>query len=364
MTSALAVLSGLGLIVLSLRDAFETVILPRSIARLVRLSRIINVLIWRPWAMLGARASTDPRRERFLSMYGPFSIILMLAIWASGLVIGFAFVSYGLGSPWRAAGPLTFLDDVYVSGTTLFTLGLGDVVPATAVTRVLLVIESGLGFGFLTLGLAYLPVIYQSFSRREAQITLLDAWAGSPPSAVELLRRISAAGAAAEFQPFLRDWERWSADLLESQISYPQIAYFRSQHGRQSWVSALTAVLDVSAIVLAGLEGAPAWQGRQTFAIARHAAVDLSQVLDAPPKASARFGRTPSEVIVAAIESAGYRFRDGDAAHRLTQYRKLYEGYVAGLSAAFSMDLPPWIRETTARDNWEATPKADREAHL
>jgi hypothetical protein len=152
---------------------------------------------------------------------------------------------------------------MYVSGTTLFTLGLGDIAPASTVTRVLLVVEAGVGLGFLTVGIAYLPVIYQSFSRRESQIARLDAWAGSPPAAVEILRRLADAGAVAEIHPFLKDWERWCADVLESQISYPQVAYFRSQHGRQSWVSALTAVLDVSAVIHAGIDGIAGWQARQ-----------------------------------------------------------------------------------------------------
>jgi hypothetical protein len=260
---------------------------------------------------------------------------------------------------------MSFVDDLYVSGTTLFTLGLGDVTPASTATRVLLVVEAGLGLGFLTVGIAYLPVINQSFSRREAQIARLDAWAGSPPSAVELLRRLAAADAIPEIQAFLTDWERWCADVLESQISYPQVAYFRSQHGRQSWVSALTAVLDVSAVIHAGLDGIPGWQARQTFAIARHAAVDLSQVLVAPPRTSPRMTSVPSERIIEALGSAGYHFKHAEgASQRLLHLRNLYEPYVAGLSATLAMDLPPWIRDGASRDNWEATPKPRQETHL
>jgi hypothetical protein len=361
-----ALVAGVGLILLVLWDAFETVILPRTVVRLVRLLRTINTVVWRPWKALASAAKAGPRRERYLSFYGPLSVILMLAIWATALVFGFALVAYGLGSPWIAQERhVAFFDDVYVSGTTLFTLGLGDVIPAARSTRILLVVEAGIGIGFLTVGIAYLPVIYQSFSRRESQITLLDAWAGSPPAAVEILRRLASADAVPEIQPFLKDWERWCADLLEAQISYPQVAYFRSQHGRQSWVSALTTVLDVSALVLSGLDNIPTWQARQTFAIARHAAVDLSQVLTARPRSGARLQTMPSEQILAALESAGYHFgSSADTARRLLHLRKMYEPYVAGLSAALAMDLPPWIRDVAARDNWEATPKADREAHL
>jgi len=364
--SAVAVAAGGALVLLTLWDAFETVILPRTVVRLLRLSRTINTIVWRPWSALSARAKTDARRERYLSFYGPISVILMLAIWAMALMFGFALTAYGFGSPWFAPDRhVTFLDDVYVSGTTLFTLGLGDVIPSATITRVLLVVEAGTGLGFLTVGIAYLPVIYQSFSRRESQITLLDAWAGSPPAAVEVLRRLAAADAVPEIQAFLKDWERWCADVLESQISYPQVAYFRSQHGRQSWVSALTAVLDVSAVVLAGIEGIPAWQARQTFAIARHAAVDLSQVLTAPPKTSPRMAKISSDHIIEALGSAGYHFKHSeDAARRLLHLRNMYEPFVAGLSTAFSMDLPPWIRDGAARDNWEASPRTKVEAHL
>jgi hypothetical protein len=363
---AIAAATGAALILLSLWDAFETVILPRSVVRLLRLSRTMNTILWRPWSALASRATSDGRRERYLSFYGPLSIILMIALWALALIVGFALMSYGLGSRWT--GPqqvMSFTDDLYVSGTTLFTLGLGDIAPASTVTRVLLVVEAGVGLGFLTVGIAYLPVIYQSFSRRESQIARLDAWAGSPPAAVEILRRLADAGAVAEIHPFLKDWERWCADVLESQISYPQVAYFRSQHGRQSWVSALTAVLDVSAVIHAGIDGIAGWQARQTFAMARHAAVDLSQVLVAPPRTSPRMTSMPSERVVEAVTGVGYHFTHGeDAGRRLLHLRNMYEPFVAGLAHTLAMDLPPWIRDGAARDNWESTPRAARETHL
>src|SRR5262249_18510336 len=129
----------------------------------------------------------------------------------------------------------------------------------------------------------YLPVLYQSFSRREVRLTMLDAWAGSPPSAGEVLRRLAVHGDITHLQAFLRDWEYWCSEVLESHISYPTVAFFRSQHTRQSWVSALCTVLDLTALVITGIEGVAAWQARMTFAIARHAAVDLAQVLRSQP---------------------------------------------------------------------------------
>jgi hypothetical protein len=77
---------------------------------------------------------------------------------------------------------------------------------------------------------------------------------------------------------FLKDWEFWSSDVLESHISYPTVGFFRSQHQKQSWVSALACLLDLSALIEVGIDGIPTWQPHVTFAIARHTVVDLAQL--------------------------------------------------------------------------------------
>src|SRR5262249_61031073 len=115
------------------------------------------------------------------------------------------------------------------------------------------------------------------------RVPRLDQWGGSPPGAVELLRRGAANGELASVTGLLETWERWAAELLESHLSYPVLAYFRSQHEHESWLSALTSILDLSSLVLAGVEGVSTWQARRTFAISRHAVVDLAQVLHIPP---------------------------------------------------------------------------------
>ena len=176
-----------------------------------------------------------------------------------------------------------FRSDLYVSGTTIFTLGLGDVTPQNPWARALVILESGTGLGFLAVVMGYFPVLYSAFSRREVSISLLDARAGSPPTAAELMRRHSFEGAEQALSVLLIEWERWSAELLESHISYPLLCYFRSQHTSQSWLSALTSILDTSALLIAGVRGHEARQAQLTFAMARHAIVDLAQVFSLRP---------------------------------------------------------------------------------
>jgi hypothetical protein len=347
-------------------DAFETVVLPRSISRRLRLTLLYVSATWRPWRQVATLFQSDARRERFLAVYGPISFLGLAALWALGLVLGFAGLHWSNGSNLRPATvEARFIDDLYMSGTTFFTLGLGDLQPAGQVARAVTVAEAGTGFAFLAIVIAYFPVLYQSFSRREVRLTLLDAWAGSPPAAAEVLRRLGAERQVTALDPFLRDWEYWCSELLESHISYPAVAYFRSQHQRQSWVSALATMLDLSAIVTVGIENVPTWQARVTFAIARHAAVDLSQVLQVPPDVSAdRLSSTDLEELRRQLEEVGLKpARSAEATLHLTELRRSYEPYILGLSHRLLMPAPTWLRRIPVKDNWQTSPKGAADAH-
>lgn len=363
----LSLLVSTAVILTVLWDAFETVVLPRTVARRLRLSRLYFRGTWRPWSRLAMLLRSERGREQVLAVFGPLFLIGLTAVWALGLVVGFAGLQWSLGSHLRPTGiDAPFINDVYFSGTTFFTLGLGDVQPAGRIAKVLTVAESGTGFAFLALVIAYFPVLYQSFSRREARLTLLDAWAGSPPAAAELLRRLAERGALDALGPFLKDWEYWCSELLESHISYPVVAFFRSQHQRQSWVSALTTILDLSALVSAGIEGVPSWQAHVTFAIARHTAVDLSQVLRTVPEdVDDRLPANELDALRDHLERVGIKpVRSLDADARLLQMRRLYEPYVSGLARTLLMPLPSWWHRQPTRDNWQVSPRGGVGTHL
>jgi hypothetical protein len=353
----LAGVGGVLLLAGVLWDAFETVVLPRRVNRRLRLSSLFYFFTWSPFARAGALVGNANRRESILSFYGPLSLVLVLGIWAGGLIIGFALLQVGLGSTVRLDGvPRGFPLDFYWSGTTFFTLGLGDVVPAAWRSRVLAVVEAGMGFGFLALVLGYFPVIYQAFSRRETAIALLDARAGSPPSAAELLRRHRGEEGLEALRDVLHEWEHWAAELLETHLSYPMLAYFRSQHSNESWVGALTAILDASALLVVGAEGALARQARLTFANARHALVDLAQVFRTPP-ANVTTDRLPEpafEALLAELRGAGLALPRAEA-DRLADLRRLYEPYAAALGGYLLHPLPQWRYEKRRRDNWQTS---------
>src|SRR5271166_1383055 len=284
----LAFVSGIACLFIVLLDAFQTIILPRRATGHLRITRIFYIATWGPWSFVTRRLRDPRKRETALSFYGPLSLILLLVVWASVMVLGFGLLYFALGSPFvDAAHQAGFRSDLYVSGTTVFTLGLGDVTPQNSWSRALVILEAGIGLGFLAVVMGYFPVLYGAFSRREVSISLLDARAGSPPTAAELMRRHSYEGGESALALLLVEWERWSAELLESHISYPLLCYFRAQHNNQSWISALTAILDASALLIAGVQGREARQAQLTFAMARHALVDLSQIFSLTPVSDA-----------------------------------------------------------------------------
>jgi hypothetical protein len=360
-----AVVAGFVIVWAILLDAFETVVLPRRVLRNFKLTAYFYRRTWIPWRRIASKIKKTSRQQNFLGYFGPLSLILLLGFWAAGLIFGFALIQFGIGGHEQLnREPLTFGKIIYHSGETFFTLGYGDIVPTSGPARALSVIEAGMGFAFLGVVIGYIPVVYSSFSRREIQISMLDARAGSPPSAAELLLRL--AGRSEDpgmdqkvLDDVLRDWERWAAELLESQISYPVLSFFRSQHSNQSWLAALTTMLDVTSLVLTGIQGVHPGQAKLTFAMARHAAVDLAQVVNArhDPTAPERLSDADFETLRATLEVADLRLRSDEyGREKLAKLRSMYEPYVHATGRNLLLTLPAWMHVEKTRDNWQAGP--------
>jgi hypothetical protein len=360
-----AVIFGIVIIGVVLLDAFETVVLPRRVTRHFRLTAWFYRRTWIPWKKIAAHIRTSSRQQSFLGYFGPLSLIFLLAFWAASLIVGFALLQYGIGGHEQLSHePITFGRIMYHSGQTFFTLGYGDILPTSSLARVLSVIEAGMGFAFLGVVIGYLPVVYASFSRREIQISMLDARAGSPPTATELLVRLagSSENPAIEqtvLDEVLRDWERWSGELLESHLSYPVLGFFRSQHSNQSWLGALMTMLDVTSLLITGIEGIHPGQARLTFAMARHAAVDLAQVVNAryDPQAPERLADADYQALRETLATAGLKLRTGDEARaKLDKLRSMYEPYLHSMGKNLMLALPPWKHPSKTKDNWQAGP--------
>jgi hypothetical protein len=349
-----AAVAGIALILYVLVETFEALVLPRRVTRSLRFTRLYYQTTWRGWAAAADLVPAGHRRQTFLSFFGPLSLLVLFALWAAGLVVGFGLVQYALEPRPGGLG-----DSVYLSGTTFTTLGYGDVTPTTPPARVLAVAEAATGFGFFAVVVGYLPVLFQAFSRREAFIALLDARAGSPPAAGRMLVRTPPGGDGGTcLDDFLAEAERWAAELLEGHLSFPVLGYYRSQHDNESWLAALACTLDVTSLLLTVIDGLNRTQARLTFAMARHAVVDLGLVLRRPPEApdEDRLPDARLSELLAALREAGVAVKDdAGARERLAELRGLYEPFLAGLGGFFRLPVPGVWPAEEGPDNWRTS---------
>jgi hypothetical protein len=345
----LAAIAGAALLAVVLADGFNTIVLARRVQSVLRITRGFYRATWTAWTAAARRIHDGRRRENFLSIFGPLSLLTLMSLWAVGLVAAFGLLQWAAGLTIEGQ-PAGVAHAMYFSGTALFTILTREA--DRPVCRLMTTLEAGLGLSFLGLVVGYLPVLYQSYSTRELRIALMDARAGSPPSAAVMLRRVGATPARLEQQ--LEAWESWAAELLQHQLSYPMLGYFRSQHMNQSWVASLVAILDASALASLGASGDLQKQARATFAMSRHAMVDMARVFGSRPAHTGPDRLPPDEFarLRRALEGGETALDVSRVrAEELQQARGLYEPYAAVLSRHLLAALPAWVAEDSA-ENW------------
>lgn len=362
MLFVLSTLLGIALILLALYDAFETLVLPRRVTRRFRIARNYFQASWSAWRRLCDWIPPGRTRESALSVFGPLSLFGLFICWIVIIINGFALLHW-LGNTLTPPSNREFRQCLYHSGETFFTLGYGDVTPVTYVGKFLAVMEAGIGFGFMAVVIGYLPVLYQAFSNRERSISLLDARAGSPPTAIELWRRFGQLAERHETDRFLAEWEIWSAELLESHLSFPVLCYYRSQHDNQSWLAALALVLDASSLLLIRGAAESRQRARLTFAMARHAAVDMCLVFRLPPREPHAERLTDAE-IAQLFGNDDARRPSAEQIAQLRELQSLYEPFLQSLADHFRLFLPRFVSDRPKADNWQTSPWTTRAPHL
>ncbi len=351
---------GFLLVIAVLFDAFVTIILPKTVSRSARPTQLFYAV----WGFLAngiARKLKGDRRESFLGMAWPMSTIVLIFLWAVGLMFAFAMVQFGLGTPMTGGGE-GFGTMLYMSAATFLTLGYGDVTATTALGRTISMFEAGTGFGFLALVIGFMPVFYQSFSNRERTELLLDARAGAPPMAGELLR--FQGNDLTGLRELFAEYERWAAGLLENFLSYPVLAYYRSQHAQLSWLACLTCVTDACAFVMAtyreedDAERALKRQAAVTFAIARHLAVDLAyiQAINPVENPPTRIDEDQFRRLYAELQAQGVELLSCEGAcTTLRSYIDQYDPYYQGLADSLLLDIPNWMPSDSRLASWQTS---------
>jgi len=339
----LAGLAGAVVIVFTLAEFFVAFLLPRRVRREPRIARVILVAGWRVWRFVARRL---PARsgDTMLGFYGPLLMLFAIALWATALIFGFALLQWAAGSHVAHGGG--FDDDLFFSAGGFLSASM-QLSPSTGLARGLFLGEAACGFGVLFVAIGYLPAIYQASSRREVAVAQLAPRAGTPPAAGALIVRSGRRGGWPDLDAYLAEWEDWAAELMETHLSYPALAYFRSQHVGQNWLAALTTVIDACAFAIAAAPDETDVESAEiTLSIGRHALADVSLVLRAKP---GRFDppRLGSEDFAALWQLAAESGLDlrakKEVEARLSELRCGYEPLVAGLSRALELKPPSWL---------------------
>ena len=275
-------LLGAVVVVTVLRDVFQSVVTPRPVGGFWRLGRFPVLRLWRPWRWIAFHLRDGQRREAMLGSFGPLAVMLALVTWVVLLVLGYGLLMDAMRDQIKPRPP-GFGSSVYFAGTSMLTIGFGDFVPASGPTRVVALMAGATGLGVFAVVITFLFSLFAAFQRREVSVVMLEAAAGAPPSGVTVLETFALGGILAELPDMFRMWQMWSAEVLDSHLAYPVLAYFRSSHDNDSWISSLGAVMDAATLVLTTIDrdqtpGAPpAIYGRAKLmrAVGGHCIEDL-----------------------------------------------------------------------------------------
>jgi hypothetical protein len=344
-----------------LAEFFVTFLLPRRVKRDPRIARQFFIVVWRPWRWIAARRSKSGA-DTMLGVFGPIGLLFLVFFLAAGVIVGFAGLHWAERSDLGGSST-NFANDLYFSAGSFFTAST-VAEPAGGFAKVLQIAEAASGFAVLFISIGYLPALFQSFSRREAAISQLDPRAGSPPSAGALLERTGERGWS-DIDGYLREWEVWTAEVMETQLAYPIIGWFRSQHVNQNWLAALTTVVDACAFSMA-FAPSRSVGAEMTFAIGRHALSDLAFTYRARVEdgEADRLSDGDLDRLMSQLRSTGLELSDTEEARaKLAKLRRGYESNAIAIAERLALALPGWLPGEDAIEYWRLPREQHRGLH-
>lgn len=340
------IVAGAVLVLGALVDVFQTVVLPRPAIGLVRVARFIYPRMWRLWRAAWGRMGRLQSRETMLAVFGPLSVLVLLAFWGLAILFGYALIYHGLADQLRPQ-PDGFATYVYFSALSLCTVGFGDFVPVGTAARALVVTEAATGLGLVALVISLLFQLFSSFQRREAAVVALDALAGAPPSGLQLLDTCARYDMPQQLEKTFEEWRIWTAEVLESHLAYPILVYFRSSHDNEAWLNSFGAVMDAALLVLTSIEGGPRGAAHLTYKVGNHLMEDLGWFFGYHG-ADGSVGIELEEYQAACgqLRDAGYRVNmTQEGWEKFSRLRMSYASIINRLARYLAIPPAPWISD-------------------
>ncbi len=339
---------GVLLVLVTVGDVLVSVALPRSV-RKGRISRVVWQLAWTVVRRLSRSVRSPSTRESLLGAYGPLSVFGVLAVWLFLLIAGYGLVVYSLRYQIQPA-PASLSSAFYLAGTALLTLGYANDAGTSVLAKAIGLIAAATGLTVFALVITFLFSLFASFREREIEVVTLEATAGAPPSGVAFLEFHALHGIQHEIAPAFDRWNRWAASVLDSHLAYPILAYFRSSHDHDSWISSLGAIMDAANLVLTTIEDGPSGAAKKAHWVGGHCIDDLADYFglrrsDGPGIELAEFREARGR-----LEQAGYRLRpEADSWDRFQRLRSQHAASVNALAEYWLSPAAEWIGSSDSR---------------
>ena len=344
-------LAGAVIVLIVMRDVFQSVVTPRPVSGRWRLSRFVPLGLWRPWRWAALRLPNVRAREGMLGSFGPLAVIFALVTWVLLLILGYGLLLDAMRDQVRPRLP-DFGSALYFSATSLLTIGFGDFAATAGPTRFVVLAAGATGLGVFAMAITFLFSLFAAFQRREVAVVTLEAAAGAPPSGVTLLESYALAHILGDLPRTFERWQLWAAEVLDSHLAYPVLGYFRSSHDNDSWISSLGAVMDAATLVLTTVDpqatpGCPAsihgW-AKLARAVGGHCIEDLVLFFDLDGEHWVGVELAEYQQARERLQRAGYALKpeaDGWAAFQ--RLRSEYAGRVNALAGHWASPPAQWI---------------------
>jgi hypothetical protein len=339
----LAFIAGVAIIVIILFDLIASILVPRPVPPGLMLSAFVRRRAWHRWKLLFL--STDPpkRRETVLGFFATVSVIGSLVMWLIGFILGFALLFWPFRDHMHPA--ITSLFEAgYYAGTSILTIGYGDIVATGVGTRILSLAAGATGLATVAIVLAFLFFLFSSYRQREIFEVMLDARAGSPPSGIALLETHAQLELVDDLPRLFEQAQEWCADVLETHLAYPVLCYFRSAHVGMSWVAALGALLDAETLVISTIERIPVGQATLAQSVGTHLVDDVSNYFGLAGSGGTLVEQQEFVAAWERLAAAGYSLRPvAEAWQTFSQLRSQYASSLNNLARYWAIEPAQWI---------------------
>jgi hypothetical protein len=350
--------AGAVLLVVTLYDVFQSVVLPRPAVGRVRLSTTFINVCWRGWRRIAERPRKLQVREAALAAFAPMMIVALLVLWAFFLVLGYALVFSGLHDGLNPQ-PDSFGTTLYFSAGRMLAFPVDGIEATGIAARTLTALEAASGFGLFALVISLLFSLFSSFQRRETAVVALDALAGAPPAGVQLLERCAADDMPDQLTTTFDEWRLWTVDVLESHLSYPLLFYFRSSHDNEAWANSFGAVMDAATLVLSTVEDVPIGHARLMYKVGGHLVADMRSYFKYAERDDVPgVEREEWEQACERLRRAGYRLREAQAAwEEFSRLRSSYATWLNETTKYLGVPPAPWIGDRSYLPHRERPPR-------